>query len=51
MQNNKVQISIKNVPAQLRAEALAKAKREDRSLNQVLRELLRKYVQDQQPAK
>lgn len=49
---NKVQISVKNVPPQLYAEAKEKAEREDRPLNQVIRELLRDWVaKDKQPKK
>ena len=38
------QISVKNVPAELLAKAKEKARREQRPLNQVIRELLRDWV-------
>jgi hypothetical protein len=41
---DKEQISVKNVDPKLLAEAKAKAKREQRPLNQVIRELLRDWV-------
>lgn len=46
------QISVKNVPPELKAKAEAKAKQEQRPLNQVIRELLRDWVnQDKAPSK
>lgn len=48
---NMEQISVKNVPAELKAAAEEKAKREQRPLNQVIRELLREWVKDNPPSK
>jgi plasmid stability protein len=42
---DKVQVNIKNVPPELLKAAQAKAKKEDRSLSQIVRELLRKWLQ------
>jgi hypothetical protein len=45
------QISVKNVDPQLLAAAKEKAKREQRPLNQVIRELLRDWVKQDKPNK
>lgn len=42
------QISVKNVPPELKAKAETKAKQEQRPLNQVIRELLRDWVNEKQ---
>lgn len=48
--NKMEQISVKNVPPELKKKAEEKAKREQRPLNQVIRELLRDWVNDNKPA-
>ena len=50
---NKEQINVRNIPADLLAKAKEKAKKEDRPLSLVIRDLLREYVakQDKQPIK
>jgi predicted HicB family RNase H-like nuclease len=45
------QISVKNVPQELKKAAEEKAKREQRPLNQVIRELLRDWVKQDKPNK
>jgi hypothetical protein len=47
----KTQISIKNVPVDLLKQAQAEAKKQDRPLSQIIRDLLRIWVKQQQTSK
>jgi hypothetical protein len=47
---DKTQINVKNVPADLLAKAQEQAKKQDRPLSQVIRDLLRDWLK-KQPAK
>ena len=47
----KTQINVKNVPADLLAKAQEQAKKQDRPLSVIIRDLLRNWVKQQPPAK
>ena len=46
---DKIQINVKNVPAGLVKKAQEQAKKQDRSLSVVIRDLLRNWVKKQDP--
>jgi hypothetical protein len=46
--NEKTQINVRNVPAELLKKAQELAEKQDRPLSQVIRELLREWVKEQE---